>query len=180
MKRSFASTILRCAISLVIYWPFANVLAAHREETVTINPDTPPSAGAYLIFQFGSGLGLVIHVSDMGTILLKKCDLDENGNVTPAELKRVVAVCFKLWDTNIDGSVGEGELSTSLKELFIPPPSAVVYVMSWVNGVAIGLSPDAAPALDAQLTRRILEGADSNKDAVLTIKEVSAFLLGKC
>jgi hypothetical protein len=177
MKRQFDSTILRCGLSLLTCCLLANSPTLHAQEFIISG--TVPAGGGKHTFRAGSGFGLVINGSDIGTILLGTCDLNQNGNVTLPELKQVAAACFKLWDTNTDGSVSGTELSTAIKEL-LPAPPVGVHGIRVVHGVAVEVTPDELPTPDKQLTKRILAGADSNKDDTLTFQEVSTFLLGKC
>jgi Ca2+-binding EF-hand superfamily protein len=183
MKRPFSSTILRYGVSLFTCCLLANGLALRGQQRGTIISGAPPSGGAHLTFRTGGSgteFGLVINGSDIGTILLKTCDLDRDGKVTPAELNKVAAASFEIWDTNADGSVSGSELSTGLKELFPAPPAGGTRGVRVINGVAVEISPDQLPTPDAQVAKHMLAGGDSNKDGALTFQEVSAFLLGKC
>ncbi len=121
----------------------------------------------------GSEFGLNINGSSIGTILLKTCDLNQDGTASLAELKEVAAAYFKLWDANSDGSVSGNELSTALKELFPAPPTGGVRV---VNGVAVEVAPGDLPTPDKQVTKHILAGADSNKDGLLSLQELNDYL----
>jgi hypothetical protein len=121
----------------------------------------------------GSGFGLAINGSDVGSILLQTCDLDQGGTVTPAELKTVAAACLKLWDANGDGSLSTDELSAGLKKLLPAPPSGAQGV-AVVNGVQV--SPDQLPTPDKQLTKHILALADANKDGLISLQELNDYL----
>ena len=125
--------------------------------------------------QTGGQFGVVINGSDIGTILLKACDLDQDGKVTLAELKVVASACFNMWDTNSDGSLSQSELSTALKALFPAPPGGI-QAMRVVNGVAVQVPPDEIPTPDKQLTKHIIALADSNKDGALSLQELNDFL----
>jgi Ca2+-binding EF-hand superfamily protein len=182
MKRQFTSTILRFGVGLVIGSLLTNSLALRAQESGTVIIATPPSGGANPGFRTASeagAFGLVIDGFGIGTILLNVCDLDSDGKVALAELKEVAEAYFTLWDANANGSVSGSELSAALKELF-PVLPAGVHGVRIINGVAIELPPDELPKPDAQVTKHILAGADSNEDGALTLQEVSVFLLGKC
>jgi Ca2+-binding EF-hand superfamily protein len=183
MKRQFNSTILQSGASLLTCCLLANGSAVFAQEFGTVTSGTPPPGQPKFIFHAantGGGFGIVINGLDIGTILLKACDLDHDGKVKLEELKKITAACFKLWDTNADGSVSTNELSTGLKELFPAPPPGGVRAMRVINGVAVEVQPDQLPTPEAQVAQRILVGADSNADGALTFQEISAFLLGKC
>jgi hypothetical protein len=45
-----------------------------------------------------------------------------------------------------------------------------------INGVATEVSPDELPTPDGQLTKHILAGADSSKDGLLSLQELSNFM----
>lgn len=182
MKRQFSSTILRYGASLFTCCLLANGLASHAQEPVRVRVGVPPSGSPNPTIRTGERggrVGLAIDF-EIGTILLKTCDLDQDGRATLEELKAVAAACFKLWDTNADGTVSRSELSTGLKELFPAPPAGGARGVRVINGVAVEISPRELPTPDAQVAKHILAGADSNKDGALTFQEVSAFLLGKC
>jgi hypothetical protein len=164
MKRQFQlnSTIPGRGIHLFLCCLVANGLALQAQLTTSGGP--------------GGEFGLVINGSDMGTILLKACDLDQNGNVMPAELNAVAVAYFKLWDTNADGGVSGSEFSTALMELFPAPPGGGVPGMGVVNGVAVEVAPGDLPTPDRQLAKHILAAADSNKDGLLSLPELNDWL----
>jgi Ca2+-binding EF-hand superfamily protein len=178
MKRQFqfSLTILRYGIRLLVWCLLANTLALRGQGTPFIMSGTPRSPSDLRTGDTGGQFGLVINGSDIGTILLKACDLDQNGGVTLPELKEVVTAYFKLWDINTDGNLNGHELSTGLKELFPAPPPGGVHGVRVVNGVAVDVSPADFPTPDTQVARHILAGADSNKDGSLSIPELSDFL----
>jgi hypothetical protein len=164
MKRQFQlnSTILGCGIHLFVCCLLVNGLTLQAQLTTSGGP--------------GGEFGLVINGSDMGTILLNACDLDQNGNVMPAELNAVAVAYFKLWDTNADGGVSGSEFSTALMELFPAPPGGGVPGMGVVNGVAVEGAPSDLPTPDRQLAKHILAAADSNKDGLLSVPELNDWL----
>ncbi len=183
MKRQFTSTILRYGARLFTVCLLANGLALRAQEPVRVKVGAPPSGGPNPHFRTGGGgrgFGLAINGFDVGTVLLKTCYLDQDGKVTPAELNKVAAASFEIWDTNADGNLSGSELSTGLKGLFPAPPAGGAREVRVINGVAVEISPSELPTPDAQVAKHILAGADSNKNASLTFQEVSAFLLGQC
>jgi Ca2+-binding EF-hand superfamily protein len=173
MKREFASTILRFGVSLFTCCLLTNSVALRAQDPTSALPPGGPN-------QIHADFGISINGFDLGTILLKACDLDQNGKVTLAELEEVAIAYFKLWDTNSDRSLSGNELSTALKQLFPVPPPGGLHAVRMVNGVAVEISPDELPTPDAQVTKNILAGSDFNTDGALTYQEVSAFLLGRC
>src|SRR5262245_11277885 len=193
MKRQFSSILLRSGASLFTCCLLANSLTGFAQEFQTVTSGTPPGSRPTLIIHTGGTggeFGLVINGSDIGTILLETCDLDQDGKVKAEELKKVAAASFKLWDTNSDGSLSETELSTGLKALFpAPPPGEAgfgVRIAHVIGGASVEFSsselvkPGAKAARhmelvtpDAQVTKNILAGADSDKNGALTSDEVS-------
>jgi Ca2+-binding EF-hand superfamily protein len=139
-------------------------------QTVTV------AGGVGVSGRTGGQFGLAINGFDIGSILLKTCDLNQDGKVTLAELKVVASACFKLWDTNSDGSLSRDELSGALKALFPAPPAGGFQAVRVVNGVAVQVPPDELPTPDKQLTRHIMALADSNKDGALSLQELNDFL----
>src|SRR5205809_1598957 len=155
MHGQFSSIILRCGVRLFICCSLVNGLALRAQER---------------------GFSFNINGSDIGTILLKACDLDQDGKVQLAELKEIALASFKLWDTNTDGSVSQHELSTALKKCFPAPVGGHVGGAALVNGELVAVRTDQLPTPDAQLVKHILAGADSNKDASLSLQELNDFL----
>jgi EF hand len=164
MKRQFQlnSTIIRRGIRIFLGCFLANGLALQAQLTTSGGP--------------GGEFGLVINGSDMGTILLKACDLDQNGNVMLYELKQVALAYFRVWDTNADSSVSGNEISTALMALFPAPSGGGVPAMAVVNGVAVDVAPSDLQTPDRQLAKHILAAADSNKDGLLSFQELNAWL----
>jgi Ca2+-binding EF-hand superfamily protein len=179
MKRQFQfnPTVFRSSVRLLICCFLASGLALQAQSTTSdaagpklVLSGAPPSDGAKIVMLRGDGANptFIINGSEVGTILLATCDLDQDGKVGLPELKEIAAACFKLWDTNSDGSISGSELYAALKELFpVQPPHRVRVV----NGVAV-----TVPSIDARLARSILGGADSNKDGALSLQEISDFL----
>lgn len=182
MKQQLSSIILRYGAGLLTVCLLANGTALRAQEFSTSVAGTPPP-GAKLTLRTGEGgggFGLVINGADIGTIVLKACDRDGDGQVVPAELKASIAACFTLWDTNTNSSLSGSELAAGLKQLFPTPPPGGMRGVHVINGVAVEVPPGELPTPEAQIAKHILAGADSNKDGALSLEEVSKFLLGKC
>ena len=184
MKRQsrYSSAILRCGARAFICCLLAYGLTSRAEEPVTVLIGTPPpgapvfAKGGELGLRTGGGFGIVINGSDMGTMLLKTCDLNTNGTADLVELKEVTSACFKLWDTNIDGNISGNELSTGLKDLFPAPPPGAIHAIRVINGIEVSVSPDDLPTPHGQITKHVRAGADSNKDGSLDLQEINGYL----
>jgi Ca2+-binding EF-hand superfamily protein len=162
-----------------------------------------PADGTNYIFRTGgpAEAGLVINGFDLGSVLLKACDIDQDGKATLAEVKQVASVCFKLWDTNSDGYLSQPELAVALKELFPAPPSGGGFGIRTIVGAPGSAAPqvirgaaapgssdvliaapgssassEEIPTPDSQLAKHIFAGADTNKDGFLSLQEVNDFL----
>lgn len=175
MKGQFSSTILRCGTRLLVCCLLANGIALYAQNTVWISSVAPPPPdGTNMTFHTGGQISLSINGSDIGTAILKACDLNHDGTVTLAELKEVAGACFKLWDTNSVGSLTQAQLSDELKQFF--PDVGAGTAMCVVNGVAVQVPPDRVPTPYGQLAKHIFADADSNKDGLLSLQELNDFL----
>jgi len=158
----------------------ANVAHLRAQETITFSAGTIVAAdGTNFMFKTGPGAGVgafFINGSDIGTVLLKTCDLDGDGKVTAAEFKSVAAASFKLWDTNSDSNVSSNELSAGLKDLFPAPLGAGARAIRVINGVPVETAPGEIQTPDMVIARRLFTGADANKDGNLSLQEVNDFL----
>lgn len=189
MKRQFNSTILRYGSRLFACCLLANSISLRAQNTAWMVSSGAPSPNGTNVTvtisaggsgQSGGGVGLVINGSDIGTILLKTCDLNHDGTVSLAELKDVADASFKLWDTNNVGSLTQADLSTDLKSLFpAPPPDGRRVAMRDFNGVVVQVPPDQMPTpmpIYAQLAKQIFAAADANQDGSLNLQEVNDWL----
>jgi len=182
MKKQFlfSSKIRQFGTCAFVACLLANVALSRAQETITLSAGAGVAAGGTnFMFKTGPGAGVgafFINGSEIGTVLLKTCDLDEDGKVTPAEFKKVAAASFKLWDTNNDSNVSSNELSAGLKDLFPAPLGAGARAIRVINGVAVETSPGEIPTPDVMVARRLLSGADANKDGNLSLQEVNDFL----
>lgn len=179
MKKQFRfnSALLRSGVRVCICFLLGMGLAAKAQETVTIAMGARAPGGTNYFFRTTGQAGVFfINGSDIGTILLKACDLDQDGKLTISELKAVAAASFKLWDTNADGSLSQSEFSAALKEFFPAPQAGAAHGMRVVNGVVETVSVGELPTPDAVLAKHIFAGADANKDGLLTLQEINDFL----
>ena len=178
MTKSLTSTMLQRATYLFVCGLLADGAVLRAQNTFFISNGGPPTNGSGVMVTAragGVGVGMSINGSDIGTILLKACDLDQDGKVTAAELKTVAATYFKQWDANSDGSLSADELSAGLKNLFPPPPSGA-QAMAIVNGVAVQVPVDQMPTPDKQTSKHIMALADANQDGQLSLQELNDWL----
>jgi Ca2+-binding EF-hand superfamily protein len=182
MKKQFrfSSRLQRFGACAFVACLLAKVALVRAQETITFAAGAGIAAdGTNFMFKTGPGAGVgafFINGSDIGTVLMKTCDLDADGKVTPAELKTVATASLKLWDTNSDGNVSTNELSAGLKDLFPAPPEGGARAIRVINGVATETAPGEIPTPDVMVARRLLAGVDANKDGVLSLQEVNDFL----
>lgn len=180
MKESLSSIILRRGARLFAGALLANAVPLCAQNVVFISNGGPPPNGTNFTVMAGAGLSgggiaLSINGSDIGTILLKAFDVDQDGKVTLAELKGAAATYFKQWDTDGNGSLSADELSTGLKALFpAPPPNA--RAMAMVNCVAVQVPVDQMPTPGKQITGHIMALADTNQDGQLSLQELNDWL----
>lgn len=118
---------------------------------------------------------MIINGQSVGNILLKACDTNQDGQISPAELTAAADAYFKQWDTNSDGNLSIDELSAGLKSL-LPPSPAGAQAMAIVNGAAVQVSPDEMPTPDKQLTKQIMAQADANQDGLLSLQGLNDWL----
>lgn len=167
MKRNLSSVILRPGLRLLAGCLLAMGIHLPAQNTIVM----AASGGS------GGGVALAINGVDIGAILLKACDLNQDGKVTLTELKTVAAACFKQWDTNNDGNLSVDELYTGLKNLFpAPRVGGQAQAMAMVNGVAVPVSPDDMPTPDKQITKHLMILADGSKDGLLSLQELDDWL----
>jgi hypothetical protein len=207
MKKQFQfiSTVVQGGIRMSICGLLANAMFSHAQQFILVTNGVPPGVPAYgtnHIFQTSGRVeaGLVINGFDLGSILLKASDVDQDGKAALGEVKYVASACFKLWDTNADSYLSKAELSAALKELFPVPPAGGGFGIRTFSGApasgstdrpvtvaaqgsltvrgatAAPVSSEELPTPDSQLAKHIFAGADSNKDGLLTLQEVSDFL----
>lgn len=163
--RLIASFLLTAAASLPLC----------AQTAVFFKAGSPPPGGApaFTAGGGGGGFGLVINGFDIGTILLKAADSDQDGQVTAPELKTAIATYFKQWDTNADGSLNADEFSAALKKLFPAPPPGAQTCVAVVNGVQVEIPPDQIPTPDKQVAKHIFAASDSDQDGLLSLSKVN-------
>jgi Ca2+-binding EF-hand superfamily protein len=207
MKKQFRfiSTFLQCGIRMSICGLLVNGMFLQAQEFHTVVNGVPPGVpadGTNHIFRTGGPVeaGLVINGFDLGSVLLKVCDIDQDGKAALGEVKHVASACFKLWDTNSDNNLSQAELGTALKELFPASPAGGGFGIRALSGapaagtgdVLIAIAAPGSPAAhsvsaapasseelptpDSQLAKNIYARADVNKDGLLSLQEVSDFL----
>jgi Ca2+-binding EF-hand superfamily protein len=169
----FSSALLRCGIHLFIGSLLAGAVALKAQETAKV--ERVSGGVSFSTGGHGEG-GLFINGAEIGSLLLKMSDLDQDGKATLIELKAVATACFKLWDTNADGTISQGELAAAAREFFPAPPPGAMRGIRVINGVEVEVPPGELPTPDGQLCKHLLAGADSNKDGLLSLQEINDFL----
>lgn len=180
----FSSKVRRFGACAFVTCLLANAAQLRAQETITFSAGVAVAGdGTNFLFKTGPGVGpgagvgaFFINGSGVGTVLLKTCDLDGDGKVTASEFKSVAAASFKLWDTNSDSNVSSNELSAAIKELFPVPPQGGVRAFRVLNGVTVETAPGEIPTPDVMVVRRLLKGADANKDGLLSLQETNDFV----
>jgi Ca2+-binding EF-hand superfamily protein len=168
MKRYLNKRIIQCGGCLLLCL-LGSVAAVNAQQFQSISIATAGGGS-------GQAGGFFVNGTDIGTTLLKTCDLNQDGKVTLSELKQVADACFKLWDTNSDGYLSPDELSTALTALFPAPPPGARHAVRVINGVAMEVSPEDLPTPDKQITKHLFAQADANKDGWLSLQELNDFL----
>lgn len=170
------------AVRLVVGCLLANGVTTYAQNTVFFTTKGPPPDGTNVVFQAsgamadGGAVSLCVNGVDIGTILLKACDQNQDGKVTLAELEYTADNYFKLWDTNGDGELSTNELSAGLQGIFPQPPPDRAQAVAVVNGVAMQVSADQIRTPDQVITANIMAAADANKDGVVSLQELNDWL----
>jgi len=172
------------AVHLVVGYLLVNGVTLYAQNTIFISTYGPSPNGSNVTFQAtgrmaaggGFGVGLCINGQDIGTILLKACDQDQDGNITSAELENTADNYFKLWDTNGDGELGTNELASGLHGIFPQPPPGGAQAVAVINGVATQIPADQIMTPDQVITANIMAAVDANKDGLLSMQVVNDWL----
>jgi Ca2+-binding EF-hand superfamily protein len=172
----FSLTLLQYGKRLLVGCLIGGSIVASAQETRVVTAVFDRRVDHGISTGGGAGGAFFVNGGDIGTILLKTCDLNADGMVTSAELKEVASASFKLWDTNADSNLTQLELSTALKEFFPVPPQGGVHAVRVINGVAVEVPPGDLPTPDGQLAKHTFAGADSNTDGLISSQELSEFL----
>lgn len=107
---------------------------------------------------------MVLHGQDIGSLLLRACDTNQDGAASTAEVDAALLNWFQHADTDSNGSLSETELATALKSLFPapqPPP---------------GVPPPEEMALYNPFAKKLMITVDANKDGWMTFQEALAFV----
>lgn len=181
MKKNSGSVIL--TVRLVVTYLLANGVTLCAQNTVFVSANGPPPDGTNAVTMQaggamggGFGVGISINGKDIGTIMLKACDQDQDGKVTLSELENTADSYFKVWDTDGDGNLSTNELAAGLKGLFPPPPPGGAQAVAVVNGVAVQIPADEIRTPDRMITENIMAAADANKDGLLNLQELNDWL----
>jgi len=109
------------------------------------------------------GVMNVLNGQDVGSSLLKACDINQDGVATLTEVKFALLNWFQQADADKNGALSEVELATALKLLWPPPP------------------PGAPPlpedhALHNLVAKKLMAAVDLNNDGWITLTEAMAFV----
>ena len=111
------------------------------------------------------GVMIALNGQDVGSSLLKACDINQDGVATPTEVKFALLNWFQQADTDNNGALSEVELATTLKLLFQPPEAP------------LGAPPlQEDHALHNLLAKKLMTAVDSNNDAWIILAEAIAFV----
>jgi Ca2+-binding EF-hand superfamily protein len=114
----------------------------------------------------GHGVMIIFGGQDIGSSLLKACDVNQDGVATATEVKAALLNWFQQTDGDRNSALSEVELANALKLLFPPPPQP---------------PPGAPPPPDDQalpnlLAKTMMAAVDANHDGWITFQEASAFV----
>jgi EF hand domain-containing protein len=111
------------------------------------------------------GVMILLNGQDVGSSLLKACDINQDGVATVTEAKFAVLNWFQQADTDNNGALSDVELATTLKLLFQPPEPP------------LGASPlPEDHALHNLLAKKLMAAVDSNNDGWIILAEAMAFV----
>lgn len=103
--------------------------------------------------------------AELGALLMKGCDAERDGAVTPAKLKAAVQTWFERADADKDGALSQIEIAAALKQVF-PPPQLPPGVPA----------PPEDFALHIRLAKNLMAAIDANKDGKATLQEANAYV----
>ena len=111
------------------------------------------------------GVMIVLNGQDVGSSLLKACDINQDGVATITEVKFALLNWFQQADADKSGALSEVELATALNLLFPPPEPP------------LGARPlPEDHALHNLLAKKLMAAVDANSDGWITLAEAMAFV----
>jgi Ca2+-binding EF-hand superfamily protein len=111
------------------------------------------------------GVMIVLNGQDVGSSLLKACDVNQDGAATASEVKAALLNWFQQADADRNGALSEVELANALKLLFPPPQPPP------------GAPPPAEDyGLPNLLSKKLMTAVDANTDGWITFQEAIAFV----
>ncbi|MEW6306549.1 MAG: hypothetical protein AB1705_24045 [Verrucomicrobiota bacterium] len=172
MKIRFSSKALRPAVHALFLAGLAGVslIASAQQEFPTViiadgraggvgqGVAGSPAAGGMVIFAGGN---------EISATLMKLGDANQDGTITPAELKAALVARFQRADTDANGGLSQAELAAALKEIIpvpAPPP-----------GLPAPPAPPEEFAPHNVFARGIMAAVDGDKDGWVTFNEAVAY-----
>jgi hypothetical protein len=111
------------------------------------------------------GVVIVLNGQNVGSSLLKACDINQDRVATLTEVKFALLNWFQHADTDKNGALSEIELATALELLFSPPEPP------------LGAPPlPEDHALHNLLAKKLMAAVDSNNDGWIILAEAIAFV----
>jgi hypothetical protein len=162
MKKQCSSVISwRVMYLLMGLMAWGHAVNAQEGTGITIN-DAPGGAIAGVP---AHGVMIVFGGQDVGSSLLKACDVNQDDAATATEVKAALLNWFQQADADRNGALREVELATALKALF-PLPQ-----------LPLGAPPlPEDHALHNLLTKKLMAAVDANNDEWITLAEAMAFV----
>ena len=161
MKKQCSSAMSQRAMYLLMgFMAFGQ--AANAQESPGITTWSAVGTGAIAGVP-AYGVMIVLNGQDVGSSLLKACDINQDGVATLTEVKFALLNWFQQADADKNGALSEVELATALKLLWPPPP------------------PGAPPlpedhALHNLVAKKLMAAVDLNNDGWITLTEAMAFV----
>jgi len=156
------------AMSWLAIYLFAGFMAFGQAANAQESPGitTWGAAGGTIAGVPAYGVMIVLNGQDVGSSLLKACDINQDGVATITEVKFALLNWFQQADTDKNGALSEGELATALKALWPLPPEP-----------PLGVPPlPEDHALHNLLAKKLMAAVDANNDGAITFQEAIAFV----
>ena len=163
---------MRNQCSSVVSWPAVYLLTGFMVFGHAANAQESPGITTWGAAGTGAITGvpaydvmIVLNGLDVGSSLLKACDINQDGAATVTEVKFALLNWFQQADADKSGALSEVELATALNLLFPllqPPPGAPP------------LPEDHA--LHNLLAKKLMAAVDVNNDGWITLAEAIAFV----